>query len=268
MIESEREKLLPVHVIRAGFKERQYHITRNDEFAAYQISVCTGGTGKFLCDGREHDVAEGDIFIFSPRVPHEYYPTSNKWQMYFIVFGGDGAENVAEYLRLEKSEVRSCSDLNTRNKITDICSRVCKSQDAYEKSVLLYRLLGYIPALSNNSYGTQSMERQKIDRKIRPVVAFIEKNYKSPVSLDEMAELIDVSKSYLCRVFKQAYGITPVTFLLNYRISKAKQLLISTDMKIRLLAGECGFNDTSYFCMVFKKSEGITPEEFRTLHKD
>ncbi len=268
MIESEREKLLPVHVIRAGFKERQYHITRNDEFAAYQISVCTGGTGKFLCGGREHDVAEGDIFIFSPRVPHEYYPTSNKWQMYFTVFGGEGAEGISEYLRLERSEVRSCPDQNTRSKITEICSGLCRSQDAYEKSLLLYRLLGLVSSLAKNTYGAENIERKKIDKKIRPVVAFIEKNYKSPVSLDEMAELIDVSKSYLCRVFKQAYSITPVTFLLNYRISKAKQLLISTDMKVRLLAAECGFNDTSYFCMMFKKSEGMTPEEFRTLHKD
>lgn len=268
MIESEREKLLPVHVIRAGFKERQFHITRNDEFAAYQIAVCTSGSGKFLCDGREHEIIEGDIFMFAPRVPHEYYPISNKWQIYFIVFGGDGADNIAEFLRFEKSEVRTCRDKDTKKKITDICADICRSGDAYEKSMLLYRLLGYVPALSKNSYGTQSMERQKIDRKIRPVVAYIEKNYKLPVTLDEMAELIDVSKSYLCRVFKQAYGVTPVTFLLNYRVSKAKQLLISTDMKIRLLAVECGFNDTSYFCMVFKKSEGITPEEFRTLHKD
>ncbi len=268
MIESEREKLLPVYVIRAGFKERQFHITRNDEFAAYQISVCTGGSGKFLCGGREHEIVEGDIFIFSPRVPHEYYPTSNKWQMYFIVFGGEGADNVADFLRFEKSEVRSCTDLPTKIKINDICSDIFKSDDSYERSLLLYKLLGHIPSLSKKTYDTESVEKQKIGIKIRPVVAYIEKNYKLPVSLDEMAELIDVSKSYLCRVFKQAYGITPVTFLLNFRISKAKQLLISTDMKIRLLAAECGFNDTSYFCMMFKKSEGMTPEEFRTLHKD
>ena len=268
MIESEREKLLPVHVIRAGFKERQFHITRNDEFAAYQISVCTGGSGKFLCCGREHEILEGDIFMFSPRVAHEYYPTSNNWQVYFIVFGGEGAEDVAEYLRFEKSEVRSCHDTGARNIIKDICEGVLRSDDAYEKSLLLYKLLGLIPSLPKKSYDSQNLEKQRIHRKIRPVIAFIEKNYKVPVSLDEMAELIDVSKSYLCRVFKQAYGITPVTFLLNFRISKAKQLLISTDMKIRLLAAECGFNDTSYFCMMFKKSEGMTPEEFRTLHKD
>ena len=268
MIESEREKLLPVHVIRAGFKERQFHITRNDEFAAYQISVCTGGSGKFLCGGKEHEILEGDVFMFSPRMPHEYYPTSNKWQMYFVVFGGEGADNVAEFLRFEKSEVRTCPDLSVKIKTKDICESILKSDDAYERSLLLYKLLGNVPLFSKKQYGAESMERQKIDIKIRPVVAFIEKNYKSPVSLDEMAELIDVSKSYLCRVFKQAYGITPVTFLLNFRISKAKQLLISTDMKIRLLAAECGFNDTSYFCMMFKKSEGMTPEEFRTLHKD
>lgn len=268
MIESEREKLLPIHVIRAGYKERQYHITRSDGLAAYQIALCTGGTGKFVCGGREHDIKEGDIFIFSPRVPHEYYPTSNSWQLYFVVFGGDGSDNIFEYLGFEKSEVLSCSDKNILSKITNLCSDICKEENAFEKSRILYSVLGIASSLSKNAYHAENPERKKINKKIRPVIAFIENNYKNPVSLEELAELIDVSKSYLCRVFKQAYGITPVTFLLNFRINKAKQLLISTDMKIRRLAAECGFNDTSYFCMVFKKSEGMTPEEFRTLHKD
>ena len=88
MLEQDRHKLLPLWVIRTGFKERQYHITRPEGFAAYQIAICTAGEGKFLAEGREHVINEGDVFMFSPRIPHEYYPLSGDWQIYFSVFNG------------------------------------------------------------------------------------------------------------------------------------------------------------------------------------
>ena len=62
--------------------------------------------------------------------------------------------------------------------------------------------------------------------------------------------------------------MTPIKYLQNYRIDIAKQLLISTYIKTKLLCEEVGFNDTSYFCLTFRQSEGMTPEEFRSLHKD
>ena len=263
--EIDREKLLPLYVKRTGYKKHQYQVIRNDGYPAYQISVCTGGEGKFISDGKEHVITEGDIFMFSPRAPHEYYPTSQNWSLYFFVFLGDCADNLMQYCGFNGCEVFS-SDRN--DSVMSLCRNLSECDDEFEKSKYIYELFGIMRSLSRPDPSRSSFYRNEKFRKTAPVIDYIKKNYKEPISLDELAELIDVSKSYLCRVFKEAYSMTPINYLLNYRIDRAKQLLISTDMKMRLLCDEVGFNDTSYFCMAFKRSEGMTPEEFRNLHND
>ena len=263
MLEQDRQRLLPLWVVRTGFKERQYHITRPEGFAAYQIAICTGGKGKFLAQGAEHIIGEGDIFMFSPRTPHEYYPISGDFQIYFCVFSGTGVDGLFTYLGFDKTEVFT----GDSKKILEDFKRLCEITDPLSQSTLLYRMLDSISRLSRLNPNRTHIEKNKYG-KILPVFDYIEQNYKRPITLDDMADLICVSKSYLCRTFREAYGITPVNYLLKTRINRAKQLLISTDMKIKLLSLECGFSDTSYFCMVFKRMEGITPEEFRSLHKD
>lgn len=259
------EKQLPIYIIRTGFKEHQYHVIRSEGYPAYQISVCTGGEGKFISEGQEHTISSGDIFMFSPRVPHEYYPISQNWSLYFFVFLGDALENLMQYCKLGNCEVFA-SDNNV--KINNICQILLRSTDEFEKSEGIYSLFGEMRRLARRQPSAAALDRNEQFRRMTPVTDYIKKNYKQTVSLDDLAELINVSKSYLCRCFKAAYGITPIKYLMNYRLDRAKQLLISTDIKMKLLCEEVGFNDTSYFCMAFRRSEGMTPEEFRNLHND
>ncbi len=263
MLEQDRHKLLPLWVIRTGFRERQFPINRPEGFAAYQIAICTGGEGKFLAQGTEHIITEGDVFMFSPRIPHEYYPLSGDFQIYFCVFNGDGIKGLFHYLGFGKTEVFTGDTMGLREDFRNLC----EITDPLSQSTLLYKMMESISRLSRPNPNRTHIEKNKYG-KILPVLDYIAQNYKRPITLDDMADLICVSKSYLCRTFRETYGITPVNYLLKMRINRAKQLLISTDMKIKLLSLECGFNDTSYFCMVFKRMEGITPDEFRSLHKD
>lgn len=264
--EIDREKLLPINVIRTGFKEHQYHVIRNDGYAAYQISVCTSGEGIFVHGNREHTVRKGDVFLFSPRTAHEYYPVSAEWSLYFFVFTGECIENLFRYFRFGQAEVFSTGE--NYEKIKKLSINLENTSDDYLRSLYIYEMLGIIASLSKHNPESAFLAEDERYRKTAPVLDYIRKNYKNPISLDELAELINVSKSYLCRIFRTTYNMTPIKYLLNYRIDRAKQLLISTDIKMKYLCEEVGFNDISYFCMAFRQSEGMTPEEFRNLHKD
>ena len=92
--------------------------------------------------------------------------------------------------------------------------------------------------------------------------------YKENISLDDMCDVAEVSKSYLCRIFKRKTGMSPVQYLMNIRVEEAKKLLISTDMRIKRVTNEVGFNDISYFCAVFREKVGITPDEYRRVQMD
>ena len=67
----------------------------------------------------------------------------------------------------------------------------------------------------------------------------------------------------LCRIFRQATGITVARYLVSYRLAEAKKLLVDTDLQIAVIAANCGFDSSSHFCIVFRQYEGITPKEFR-----
>lgn len=100
------------------------------------------------------------------------------------------------------------------------------------------------------------------------VIRYIEKNYATSISLDELSSVTNFSKFHLCRKFKDVTNMSITNYILNYRINKAKQMLLDPNSgKIFEIAKAVGFNDTSYFNRTFKKYTGYTPNEFQRLNK-
>ncbi|GLB32294.1 hypothetical protein LAD12857_42170 [Lacrimispora amygdalina] len=93
----------------------------------------------------------------------------------------------------------------------------------------------------------------------------IEENYADPnLSLNLLADQCKTTTSYLSRLFKESFGINFVDYLNQYRIEKAKELLLSTGKPIKEIASTTGFNSQQNFIRVFKKHTGTTPGQFKS----
>ncbi|WP_020610895.1 helix-turn-helix domain-containing protein [Sediminispirochaeta bajacaliforniensis] len=101
------------------------------------------------------------------------------------------------------------------------------------------------------------------NRKIRLVLDLIRKEYAKELSLERVAERVDIHKVYLSRLFRRETGYTFYDFLQRYRISLAAERLRHSDVKIGDLAAEVGFHHPDQFASVFKKITGVTPSSFR-----
>lgn len=97
----------------------------------------------------------------------------------------------------------------------------------------------------------------------RQIGDYLEINYNQPFDQAEYASLFHMNKDYLCRKFKEAYGVSMVTRLNEIRIDHGKKLLRSTNAKIVDIAIQIGYNDEKYFIKIFKKFTGMTPNEYR-----
>lgn len=97
----------------------------------------------------------------------------------------------------------------------------------------------------------------------RRMVAFIEENFASELSLDQIAGSASVSRSTCCRLFRKYVHTSPIEFLNSYRLQVACGQLRDTDMSITDIASRCGFNHTSYFSQLFSESFGDTPRGYR-----
>ena len=72
----------------------------------------------------------------------------------------------------------------------------------------------------------------------------------------DVAENINISKNYLCDIFKKELGVTFINYVTNLRIEKAKEYLTGTDMKMYEVSNAVGYNDYAYFSQIFKKHTG------------
>jgi transcriptional regulator GlxA family with amidase domain len=95
------------------------------------------------------------------------------------------------------------------------------------------------------------------------VASLIETEFSSPLSLDDLADVANLSRNHVIRLFTETYRVTPMRRLIQVRLEHAKWLLSSTDSSIAEIAAACGFPDANYFARLFKRHEGCRPSQFR-----
>jgi two-component system response regulator YesN len=93
-------------------------------------------------------------------------------------------------------------------------------------------------------------------------IEYIYKNYRTDLSLNDIAIHVGVNSSYLSRKFKQDCGKSVIEYLNTIRIEQAKMLMENGHQKVKEIADEVGFNNYNYFFKVFKDSQGMTPLEY------
>ncbi len=126
---------------------------------------------------------------------------------------------------------------------------------------LISALLPYLPRPAQ-SKGEEGMERIALRIK-----AYIDENYAQELSLDILADALELSAKYLSRVFKLIMGVNFSDYLAYVRIEKVKELLL-TSTPIERIAQQVGITNRTTFTRTFRKLEGMTPSEWRRLHQE
>lgn len=121
--------------------------------------------------------------------------------------------------------------------------------------------------------GVREMGEVADDKKVSSIISdaklYISQNYSNPnLMLQDVVEAVNMSKSRFSTVFSQQTGQTFTEYLIYLRLSKAKELLRSTDQKSSQIARDVGYNDSHYFSYIFKKNTGLTPSEYRSQYQN
>lgn len=164
---------------------------------------------------------------------------------------------------------RRREDANVLQNILTACIAMRDRQTGYEFVVR--------NALSNvlfAVYGRQNVVSSGLSRKdalmeerIRIMLDYLEAHYMESVTLEDIADSASVSISECIRCFKAMVHVTPVNFLRQYRLEKAADLLLHTDLSISEAASYCGFQEMSYFTRCFRSQFGVTPTLYRRTYK-
>lgn len=93
--------------------------------------------------------------------------------------------------------------------------------------------------------------------------AYLRAHYQRDVTAKALGEHVNFHPVYIARCMQKVFGCSPAAYLLKYRISRAKLLLLQTDLSITRISEEVGFNHPAYFTSSFAKQEGLSPRKFR-----
>ncbi len=167
-----------------------------------------------------------ECLIFSPEVP---------WQK-------DVLKNLLSVFDVQETE--SISEIKTIELLLKIWETVYENANISES----------IPAAKATAH-TQAQ--------LQIMMQYIHKNYSEHITLDDIAQTVSVSKSSALNIFNKYLRISPVSYLINYRLKRAAKLLASTDNSIYSIASNTGFENAGYFCRSFKELFGVTPSEYR-----
>ena len=92
---------------------------------------------------------------------------------------------------------------------------------------------------------------------------FIENNYHKIITINDIANHIGISRSYLTSIFKKRLDISPKEYLINFRLNKACGLLKTTNLSVSNIALKVGYNDPLTFSKIFKRSYNVSPSNYR-----
>ncbi|MBO4864636.1 MAG: AraC family transcriptional regulator [Eubacterium sp.] len=117
----------------------------------------------------------------------------------------------------------------------------------------------------SKSYGMidEEIETDVHSKAFKAMMFFIQQSYQKSITLDEIAESGNISKSLCNTIFHKYVGDSPVNYLLNFRVRKVAEYLRTTSLPLSEIAALTGFNGTSYMSEMFKKSFGESPRAYR-----
>ena len=107
---------------------------------------------------------------------------------------------------------------------------------------------------------------QDISAAVRAAVKYIDANYSKKLTLEDIAKASGFSKYHFARQFKQATGMTVVSYTNLIRCQHAKELIVNGQLSIQQTAAHCGFDNASYFSHVFQNIVGVLPSEYLKQH--
>jgi len=129
--------------------------------------------------------------------------------------------------------------------------------DAFSLLLRLWKMLLIISETHNAK--PVKMEREEA----HSMLIYIHEHFAEPITIEDLAAHVHLSKGECSRLFQSSYGTSIVTHIINYRISQSIPLLTGTHMTMAEIAGRCGFSSPSYYTKVFREKVGMPPLQYR-----
>ena len=230
------------------------------------IHYISKGYGTFKINDEVYNLKQGDIFILLKGMNVEYIASIDEpWEYYWIGFSGSKANECLNRTAIIESYAASCKE---DSKIPHIILNMCEISKTYNPScsddiLLLKELYALLYALIEEFPRPFEYKDKELHAYIQEAINFINSNYMNSITVNEIANHVNLSRSYLYKMFIKNLKISPQKYLINLRMYKATLLLKNTKIPIGEVASKVGYSDSLLFSKTFSRYFSMSPLNYR-----
>jgi AraC-like DNA-binding protein len=243
-----------------GYKPSNYHKWGPGVRDLYSLHYVIDGKGYFITNNETYRLQAGQSFLIYPQTEVYYYPDYQEpWEYIWIDFKGEEVLRLLSMTNFSKLTPVSPFISYNLEPLFHIIETSGKKVFERERYNARLRLL--------LSYYMEYYPKPNVIIKIDHVLLtknYIENNYwKNTLTIVDIVDYINIERTYLFRLFKEATGMSVLKYLTLYRIQRGCELLKNTELSVKSIAYSVGYKDQLYFTKVFKKLTSYSPTEYR-----
>lgn len=236
----------------------------------FLIHFVLSGKGIFRYHDKEYKLEKNYGFLIQPNELAFYQADEEEpWSYLWLGFAGSRASEILQGMGLSRNHpIFSC---NASEELYDIVKDMMEHNTVGIANELRCNgQLGVFLSVIAEGTGVLSLqEEDKGNQYVKKAVSFIQSNYCNPIKVTDVADYVCINRSYLYTLFQNYLGMSPQKFLTTFRLTKAKELLESTEYSIESIALSCGYGDALVFTKAFHGMRGMSPSAYRKIsHKE
>lgn len=242
-------------------RAQDHYRERKDGIEEYILIYCTEGKGTIRVESREYHLGPNQAFCIPRGRGHRYWAWGEEpWSILWVHFKG---EDTAFY-PLEEERLVSLSGIHEENRMMflfDLLFRALEGDYTLGNFIYLSQVLSLI--LGELYQRERRGAAGEGSRRATDVIRYMVRHLDQPLTLEQLAQEFDMSKSGLNAVFQKHTGRSPMDFFIRLKMKEACKILRSTDLRVYEAAQRVGYQDPYYFSRIFRKVVGISPREYQ-----
>ena len=232
----------------------------------YLIHYIISGKGYYYIKNERIELSAGDCFLVYPNTEVTYQADKeDPWEYAWVGFTGSDAAIILQATDFTKKKPYltnlSFGDDLKRQLLHIYDARGNGFEHAVEMTGRLYTALAILMHGATNQKAKNTANSY-----VQKSIEYISSNYSYPITVEDIASYVGLSRSQLFRSFETVLGISPKEYLTDFRIKQSCYLLEHSDLSITSIANSIGFDNSLYFSKTFHKVKGMPPKEYRKKH--
>jgi len=224
----------------------------------FLIHFIIEGSGNYEFNNKIYKINKNQGFIIFPNDTTKY--TADKetpWHYYWVGFNGIKARQLLNEYGIDSDNPVICSEKS------NLLKKYIMSLYHTSKTVNfnMFTMIGFL-YLFFSSLDTKKIKSNK-EQYIDKALNYIRDNFMNDIKIEDIAKMLYLERSYLYRIFIENLGISPLNYLIKYRLNTACELLKYSNHTITDISGYVGFSSSSSFCKAFKKQFNEAPLHYR-----